>query len=136
MQSIVAYVPLQNCFFYANVGTGCPRIPPNLWSRGKNPYFATLEAVSQPDSNHNEKPISYGIPTPKDRNLALVYFTASRKHTSFCPSSWVIEEIMDQLEDCKIPNHAIRFTLDIATPSRLVEDLVRIHVHEIDANRQ
>lgn len=54
-----------------------------------------LEAVSPPDSNHNEEPISYGIPTPKDRNLVLVYFTASGEHTSFCPSSWAIEEIKD-----------------------------------------
>lgn len=83
-----------------------------------------------------EEKISYGMPTLTYRGRALVYFTASKKHLSFYPSSWAIEELKDQLTAYKTTEHAIQFTLDDALPSGLIEDLVRIHVREIDANRQ
>ncbi|WP_312178470.1 DUF1801 domain-containing protein [Arthrobacter sp.] len=102
-------------------------------------YRAELERIRTlvtqlvPDA---EETMSYGMPTLKYKNRALVYFTASKKHMSFYPSSWAIEELRDQLEDYKTTEHSIRFTLDKPLPSRLVEDLVRVHVREIDANRQ
>ena len=102
-------------------------------------YRAELERIRAlvtqlvPDT---EETISYGMPTLKYKNRALVYFTASKKHMSFYPSSWAIEELKDQLKNYKTTEHAIQFTLDKTLPSRLVEDLVRVHVREIDANRQ
>ena len=83
-----------------------------------------------------EETISYGMPTLKYRNRALVYFTAPKKHMSFYPSSWAIEELRDKLTDYKTTEHAIQFTLEKTLPSALVEDLVRVHVREIDADRQ
>lgn len=83
-----------------------------------------------------EETISYGMPTLKYKNRALVYFTASKKHMSFYPSSWAIEELKDHLKDYKTTEHAIQFTLDKPLPGHLVEDLVRVHVRDIDANRQ
>lgn len=102
-------------------------------------YRAELERIRAlvkqlvPDT---EESISYGMPTLKYKNRALVYFTASKKHMSFYLSSWAIQELKDQLKDYKTTEHAIQFTLDKPLPSRLVEDLVRVHVREIDANRQ
>ena len=83
-----------------------------------------------------EESISYGMPTLKYRNRALVYFTASKKHMSFYPSSWAIQELKDRLKGYVTTQHAIQFTLDKPLPSDLVEALVRVHVREIDANRQ
>lgn len=102
-------------------------------------YRAELERIRTvvtqlvPDT---EETMSYGMPTLKYKNRALVYFPASQKHMSFYPSSWAIEELKDQLEGYKTTEHSIQFTLDKPLPSRLVEDLVRVHVHDIDANRQ
>ena len=102
-------------------------------------YRAELERIRAlvtelvPDT---EETMSYGMPTLKYKNRALVYFTASKRHMSFYPSSWAIEEMKDQLKDYKTSEHAIQFTLDKTLPNRLIEDLVRIHVREIDANRQ
>lgn len=102
-------------------------------------YRAELERIRAlvtrlvPDS---EETMSYGMPTLKYRDRALVYFTASKRHMSFYPSSWAIEELRDRLQDYKTTEHAIQFTLDRTLPSRLVEDLVRVHVREIDADRQ
>lgn len=76
------------------------------------------------------------MPTLKYKNRALVYFTEPKKHTSFYPSSRAIKELKDQLNDYKTTEHAIYFTLDKTLPSRLDEDLVRVHEREIDANRQ
>jgi uncharacterized protein YdhG (YjbR/CyaY superfamily) len=80
--------------------------------------------------------MSYRMPTLKYKDRALVYFTASRKHMSFYPSSWAIEELKDRLSDYTTTQHAIQFTLKNPLPSELIEDLVRIHVREIDADRQ
>lgn len=80
--------------------------------------------------------MSYGMPTLIYKNRALVYFTASKKHMNFYPSSWPIDELKNRLKDYKTTKHAIQFTLDKTLPSRLIEDLVRVHVHEIDANGQ
>lgn len=55
---------------------------------------------------------------------------------SFYPSSWAIEELKDQLQHYKTTEHPIQSTLDNPLPSSLVEDLARVHVREIDANRQ
>lgn len=102
-------------------------------------YRAELERIRAlvtqlvPDT---EETMSYGMPTLKYKNRALVYFTASKKHLSFYPSSWAIEELRDRLEHYKTTQHAIQFTLDNPLPGNLIEDLVRIHVREIDADRQ
>ena len=80
--------------------------------------------------------MSYGMPTLKVRDRALVYFTASKSHLSFYPSSWAIDELRDQLTGYATTAHAIKFTLDTPLPSELIEALVRVHLREIEAGRQ
>lgn len=70
------------------------------------------------------------------RGRALAYFTASKKHMSFYPSSWAIEELRDRLAAYETTEHAIRFSLENPLPDDLLEDLVRFHVREIDADRR
>lgn len=83
-----------------------------------------------------EETMSYNMPTLKYKNRALVYFTASKKHMSFYPSSWAIEEYRDRLVDYKTTEHAIQFTLAKPLPNELIKELVRFHAGEIDAGRQ
>jgi uncharacterized protein YdhG (YjbR/CyaY superfamily) len=83
-----------------------------------------------------EESMSYSMPTLKYRNRALVYFTVSKKHMSLYPSSWAIEEFKDRLADYRTSEHAIQFTLEKPLPSELIEDLVRFHAREIDADRK
>ncbi|MGN7156930.1 iron chaperone [Dietzia cercidiphylli] len=82
-----------------------------------------------------EETISYGMPTVKYKNRALVYFTSSKKHMSLYPSSWAIEELKDRLENFTTTVHAIQFTLAAPLPDELISDLVRVHQREIDAGR-
>lgn len=83
-----------------------------------------------------EESISYRMPTLTYRGRALVYFTASKKHMSFYPSSWAIEELRDRLVGWTTTEHAIRFTLKNPLPDELLEDLVHAHVRAIDADRK
>lgn len=83
-----------------------------------------------------EETMSYGMPTLKYKERALVYFTASKKHMSFFPSSWAIEELKDKLEGYTTTKHAIQFTLEKPLPDALIKELVLNHVRDIDANRQ
>ena len=83
-----------------------------------------------------DEAMSYGMPTLKYKDRALVYFTASKKHMSLYPSSWTIEEFQGRLSDYGTSEHAIRFTLEKPLPSELIADLVRFHVRQIDADRQ
>lgn len=82
-----------------------------------------------------EETISYRMPTLKYKGRALVYFTASKNHMSFYPSSWAIDELRDRLADYKTTEHSIQFTTKNPMPESLIEDLVRVHVREIDAGR-
>jgi uncharacterized protein YdhG (YjbR/CyaY superfamily) len=83
-----------------------------------------------------EEAISYNMPTLKYKNRALVYFTASKKHMSFMPSSWAIEKLKDKLKGYKTTEHSIQFTLENPLPDALIKELVLNHVQDIDANRQ
>lgn len=83
-----------------------------------------------------EESMSFRMPTLTYKNRALVYFTASKRHLSFFPSSWAIDELRGRLAGYKTTQHAIQFTPDKPLPSELIEDLVRVHVREIDAGRQ
>lgn len=83
-----------------------------------------------------EETISYRMPTLKYKDRALVYFTASKKHMSFYPSSWALDELRDRLSGYKTTEHAVQFTLENPLPDELIEDLVRVHVRDIDAGRQ
>jgi uncharacterized protein YdhG (YjbR/CyaY superfamily) len=83
-----------------------------------------------------EEAISYDMPTLKYKNRALVYFTASKKHMSFMPSSWAIEELKDKLEGYKTTKHSIQFTLENPLSDALIKELVLNHVRDIDADRQ
>jgi uncharacterized protein YdhG (YjbR/CyaY superfamily) len=83
-----------------------------------------------------EETMSYGMPTLKYKDRPLVYFTSSKNHMSFYPSSWAIEEFKDALKDYKTTEHAIQFTLEKPLPEALIKDLVLFHMREIDANRQ
>lgn len=93
----------------------------------------TLVKQLVPDA---EETISYSMPTLKYKNKALVYFTASKKHMIFFPSSWAIEKLKDKLKDYKTSEHAIQFTLDKPLPEALIKELVLAHARDIDANRQ
>lgn len=83
-----------------------------------------------------EETISYRMPTLSYKNRALVYFTASKNHMSFYPSSWAIEELKGKLEGYKTTQHAIQFTLANPLPDALITELVLNHVRDIDAGRQ
>jgi uncharacterized protein YdhG (YjbR/CyaY superfamily) len=76
------------------------------------------------------------MPTLKYKGRSLVYFTSSKKHMSFFPSSWAIEELKDKLEGYKTTEHTIQFTLDNPLPDALIKELVLNHVRDIDADRQ
>lgn len=82
-----------------------------------------------------EETMSYGMPTVKYKGRALVYFTASKKHLSFYPSSWAIEEFASRLEGYTTTVHAIQFTPETPLPDALLTDLVLAHVRDIDADR-
>ena len=83
-----------------------------------------------------EETMSYSMPTLKYKQRVLVYFTASKKHLSFYPSRWAIEELEDRLAGFSKTVHAIRFTPAAPLPDDLIRDLVLVHVREIDAGRQ
>lgn len=83
-----------------------------------------------------EETMSYSMPTLKYKPRALVYFTASKKHLSFYPSRWAIEELEARLAGFSKTVHAIRFTPAAPLSDDLIRDLVLVHVREIDAGRQ
>ncbi|GAA1754373.1 hypothetical protein GCM10009710_37120 [Aeromicrobium alkaliterrae] len=72
-----------------------------------------------------EETISYRMPTLKYKGRALVFFTASKKHMSFYPSSWAIEAFAERLEGYATTEHS----LEIALPRARVLELLENPVH-------
>ena len=73
----------------------------------------------------------------KDADFALIAKAAGEKVSKHADiRAKTPDELKDQLTGYKTTAHAIQFTLDTILPSQLIEDLVRVHVREIDANRQ
>jgi len=81
-----------------------------------------------------EETISYWMPTFKYRGRALVYFTASKKHMSFYPSSFAIAELGDRLNGYKKTAHAVHFTLGNRLPDELIEEMVRAHLRHLESS--
>lgn len=81
-----------------------------------------------------EETISYSMPTLKYRGRALVFFTASKKHMSFYPSSYAIEELGDRLSGYKVTAHAVQFTLGNSLPDELIEEMVRVHLRHLESS--
>jgi len=79
-----------------------------------------------------EESIRYRMPTLKYKGRALVDFTTSKKHMSFYPSSWAIDELKDQLSRYKTTEHAVQFTLQNPLSDETIKDLVQVHVRKID----
>ena len=77
--------------------------------------------------------MSYGMPTLKVDGQALVYFTASKKHMSFYPSSGPVEALKDRLGGYTTTQHAIQFTLENPLPEALLKELTLFHLREIEA---
>jgi len=82
-----------------------------------------------------EETLSYNMPTLLYKKRPLVYFTASKNHMSFYPSSWAIEALKEKLTGYKTTQHAIQFTLKNPLPDALIEELVLNHMRDIDNGR-
>lgn len=80
-----------------------------------------------------EETMSYAMPTLLYRGRPLVYLTASKKHMSFYPSLWALEELSDRLAGYKTTKHAVQFTLATPLSDELIEELVLVHKRVIDA---
>lgn len=96
-------------------------------------HIRTLVKQIVPDADET---MSYNMPTLKYKDRPLVYFTSSKKHMSFYPSAWTIEELKDELKGYQTTAHAIQFTPNNLLSDQLIKNLVLIHKREIDANRQ
>src|SRR5699024_11870322 len=79
--------------------------------------------------------ISYNMPTLTYKNRALVYFTASKNHMSFYPSSWAIKVLKEKLGNYKTTQHAIQFTLEKPLSESLTKELLLIHKQYIGNGR-
>ncbi len=100
------------------------------------PELERIRALVKQLAPTAQETMSHGMPTFKYKDRPLVYFTALKKHMSFYPSSWVIEDFKDKLEPYKTTDHAIQFTMEKPLPDALIEELVLAHLHYIDADRQ
>ena len=83
-----------------------------------------------------EESMSYKMPTFKYKTRPLIYFTASKKHMSFYPSSFAIEEFGEELAGYKTTEHAIQFTLKNPLPEDLIEKMTLFHKRKIDEDDQ
>jgi uncharacterized protein YdhG (YjbR/CyaY superfamily) len=76
--------------------------------------------------------ISYMIPTFKVNDQPLVYFAVFKTHLSLFPTSRPIEVLKDRLKNYKISKGAVQFTIDNPLPKKLIVELLKIRLDDIN----
>jgi uncharacterized protein YdhG (YjbR/CyaY superfamily) len=82
-----------------------------------------------------EEVISYGMPAFKHGSV-LVYFAAMKEHYGFYPTSKPIEVFEDKLKPYKISKGAIQFPLDKPLPEKLITEIVKHRLKEVEKKEQ
>ena len=77
--------------------------------------------------------IRYQMPAFK-QNVILVYFAVAKNHYGFYPTSKAIEVFKKQLDDkgLSYSKGAIRFPIDKPFPVKLIQDIVKFRIKEVD----
>lgn len=78
-----------------------------------------------------EEMISYRIPTFRYHGN-LVHFAAFKDHIGFYPTSSGVSKFEKELKGYGTAKGTIRFALDEKIPARLIRDIVRFRVGEVE----
>jgi len=74
--------------------------------------------------------ISYGIPAFRSEKGVLIWFAAFSDHCSLFPTAAVIDKFKTELTGCTTSKGTIRFPLDKALPTALIEKIVEERVKQ------
>ena len=77
-----------------------------------------------------EEMISYQMPAYR-LNGMLVFFSATKKHYGFYPTSSPIIAFREKLKEYETSKGAIRFPLDKPLPLKLISEIVKFRVKEM-----
>jgi len=77
-----------------------------------------------------EEVISYNMPAIK-QGKAIVYYAAHKEHIGFYPTSSPMMVFKDQLAAFKTSKGAIQFPIDKPIPKKLVKDIVRYRLTQV-----
>ena len=79
--------------------------------------------------------ISYGIPAFR-QNGVLVYFAAFKDHIGFFPTSSGVSHFEQELAPYAVSKGTIRLPLDVPTPFKLIEKIVKFRAKEDVAKKK
>lgn len=75
--------------------------------------------------------ISYGVPAFKYKDKPLAYYSVSKDHMSFFPTSGPVEALKDELEGYKTSKGTIQFTLEKPLSEKLIKDILAARIDQI-----
>lgn len=82
-----------------------------------------------------EEMISYGMPIFKYHKKYLIGYSAFKNHMSIFPGSGPIDSLKSELKDYKVSKGTIQFTLDKPIPDKLIEQIIKHRIREIDDSK-
>jgi len=77
-----------------------------------------------------EEVISYNMPAIKQGKV-IVYYAAHKEHIGFYPTSSPMMVFKDRLAEYKTSKGAIQFPIDKPIPKKLVKDIVRYRLTQV-----
>jgi uncharacterized protein YdhG (YjbR/CyaY superfamily) len=77
------------------------------------------------------EPISYGIPTYKQREN-LVHSTGNKKHIGFYPTPSGIKAFRDELSEYEVSKGTIKFPHDKPIPYDLIKRIVHYRIQSVE----
>lgn len=97
-------------------------------------HLRRIRATVRKAAPEAEEAIKYGVPTFV-LHENLVHFAAFKNHIGFYPTPSAIEAFQDDLSVYKGAKGSVRFPLDRPMPLRLIGQIVRFRVKEVEAKR-
>ncbi|MHA7987558.1 iron chaperone [Rathayibacter sp. CAU 1779] len=77
---------------------------------------------------------SYGMPALLYRGKGLLSTMQAKTHLAVYPfSGKVVSQVADRLSGFSMSTGTVRFSVDHPLPADVVDDLIRLRMHEIDA---
>lgn len=77
--------------------------------------------------------ISYGVPAFKYNDQPLAYYSVSKDHMSFFPTSGPVSMLGDKLTGYKTSKGTIQFTLEKPLTEELIKEILAVRIGQLDA---
>jgi uncharacterized protein YdhG (YjbR/CyaY superfamily) len=93
--------------------------------------LTTIRTIMRGRMPKAKEKLSYGMPTYYYKEN-IIHFAGFKKHIGIFPTPGAVKKIQERLKDIKFSKGGIQLSLDEELPIKLIEDIIRFRMKEIE----